>query len=100
VFCSGYRQRGADRIVCSRRWDGIEVERIDQSGPDVFQGAAVVVLPAWVENRPVRLLQALQCGIPVIASEACGPPAQANLTLVPAGDSKALLAALRLYARR
>lgn len=78
-------------------WDGVEVERMPLPDAHALKDAAVVVLPAWVENRPARLLQALQWGIPVIASTACGLPEQANLTLVAAGDSAALTDALRPY---
>ena len=79
-------------------WDGVEVEQLPRSDSSWLDGVAVVVLPAWIEGRPVRLLQALQAGIPVIATPACGLPAQANLTIVAAGDSAALERALQPYA--
>jgi glycosyltransferase involved in cell wall biosynthesis len=49
-----------------------------------------VVLPAWVEHQPRRLLRALAAGVPVIATPACGLPAQPGLTLVPCGEVVAL----------
>jgi glycosyltransferase involved in cell wall biosynthesis len=52
--------------------------------------AAVVVLPAWIEHQPRRLLRALAAGVPVIASDACGLPPRPGLTVVPAGDAEAL----------
>ncbi len=73
-------------------WDGVAVEHARD-----FDGAAVLVLPAWIENRPARLLQALESGIPVIATSACGLPPQANLTIIAAGDVAALTEALRPY---
>jgi glycosyltransferase involved in cell wall biosynthesis len=55
-------------------------------------------LPAWIENRPARLLKALACGLPVIATAAYGLPPQAHLTLLASGDADALTAALRAFA--
>lgn len=76
-------------------------------GPDFWQGirassadwrtAAAVVQPALVEDQPRRLLAALAVGIPVIATEACGLEPQPGLTLVPADDVGALLAALQRF---
>jgi hypothetical protein len=72
-------------------WDGVRIVPADGHWLD---GADVVVLPAWVENRPRRLLEALACGVPVIATAACGIGARDGLTLVPAGDAAALRCAL------
>ncbi len=60
-----------------------------------WDGAAVAVQPALVEDQPRRLLAALAAGVPVIASAACGLPAQPGLTIVPADDAAALTALLR-----
>jgi glycosyltransferase involved in cell wall biosynthesis len=49
-----------------------------------------VVLPAFVENRPRQLLEALAGGVPVVATPACGLGPAEGLTLVPAGDAAAL----------
>jgi hypothetical protein len=48
--------------------------------------AELVVLPAFVENRPRRLLEMLASGVPVIATPACGLGPREGLTLVPTGD--------------
>lgn len=72
-------------------WDGIEVSR---SGDDWLADAAAVVLPAWVEHQPRRLLQAAAAGIPVIASEACGLANVPGVTTIPVGNSAALRDAL------
>jgi hypothetical protein len=71
-------------------WRGFNVRR----GPDWMEHASVVVQPAYVENQPRALLRALAAGIPVIATEACGLPAQPLLTIVPAGDVAALRGAM------
>jgi hypothetical protein len=68
-------------------WDGM---RLRERGAQWLDGADLVVLPAFVENRPRRLLEALASGVPVIATPACGLAAEDGLTLVPAGDAAAL----------
>jgi len=57
-------------------------------------GARAVVLPAWVEHQPRRLLHAVAAGVPVIASQACGLEGLAGVVSIPEGDSAALEAAL------
>jgi hypothetical protein len=49
-----------------------------------------IVLPAWVENQPRRLLQAVANQIPVIASEACGLEGVKGVTTIKLGDPNAL----------
>ena len=61
---------------------------------DWLQQADAVVLPAHVEHNPRALRAALAAGLPVIATAACGLPAQAGLTLVTEGDIQALAKAL------
>jgi hypothetical protein len=79
-------------------WGGVETEQRDRSAENWLDGVAVVVLPAWVEGRPVRLLQALAAGVRVIATPACGLPAHQLLTVVDAGDVAALQDALQPFA--
>ena len=55
---------------------------------------AAVVQPALVEEQPRTLLAALAAGIPVIATPACGIAPRPGLTLVPAGDTQALVRAI------
>ena len=68
-------------------WGGVRLARPEGHWLD---GASVVVLPAWVEHRPRRLLEALARGVPVIATPACGLAAGDGVTLVPLGDARAL----------
>ena len=59
-----------------------------------LDGAAAVVLPAWIEHRPRRLLEAIASGVPVIATDACGLhdwPSGARVSIVPCGDAQALV---------
>jgi glycosyltransferase involved in cell wall biosynthesis len=60
-----------------------------------LDGAAAVVLPAFVEHRPRRLLAALAAGVPVIATPQCGLGDLPGVIEVPAGDGEALMSALQ-----
>ena len=70
-------------------WDGFQVERMP-AGANWLRNAAVVVLPAFVEHQPRRLLEALACGVPVIASKACGLGQLAGVAEVESGDITSL----------
>lgn len=72
-------------------WGDLDV-RLQQPGD--AQELAGVILPALVEHNPRILLRALAAGLPVIATPACGLPAQPGLTLIPADDPGALRAAI------
>ena len=66
-------------------WRGILTEH--RSGAeDWLEGVAGVVLPAFVEHKPRRLLEAVAIGTPVIASQACGLEHTEGVTNVPFGD--------------
>jgi hypothetical protein len=68
-------------------WDGVQL----MSASDHWLShAAVVIQPAFIENNPRPLLRALAAGVPVIATAECGIARHPLLTLVPAGDAKAL----------
>jgi len=73
-------------------WSGIALDTAEVADP--LEGVAAVVLPAHVEHVPRILLRALACGLPVIATPACGLASQAGLDLVEAGDVASLRAAL------
>ncbi|HET7228812.1 MAG TPA: VanW family protein [Longimicrobium sp.] len=68
-------------------WDGVRLAAPKASWMDA---ADLVVLPAFVETQPRRLLTALAAGVPVIATPACGLGPREGLTLVPAGNAAAL----------
>ena len=74
-------------------WSGIAMRRPD-SGADWLDGVAAVVQPAIAEERPRHLLTALARGVPILATAACGIPAQDGVTLVPPDDPEALIEAL------
>jgi hypothetical protein len=65
------------------------------AGADWLADAAVVVLPAWVENQPRRLIAAVAAGVPVIATPACGLEGMDGVTIIPEGDTGALAAAIQ-----
>ena len=73
-------------------WNGHNVQR---AGKDWMNDAAMVILPAWVEHQPRRLLAALSAGIPVICTSSCGLPPQPGLKLVEEGNVAALRSAIQ-----
>jgi len=78
-------------------WEGLSRAPAPVDG-GWLDGVAAVVQPALVEDAPRRLLEALAAGVPVIATAACGLGAQPGLTIAPAGDPAALVAALAPFA--
>jgi hypothetical protein len=74
-------------------WHGLNVHvgRL----PDWLGRAAAVVLPAFIEHQPRRLLEAVARGVPVIASTACGLENVAGVISVQPGDVSSLRNALR-----
>jgi hypothetical protein len=72
-------------------WRGTAVEN-RTNGKDWLEGVDVVVLPAFVEHKPRRLLEAVASGTPVIASTACGLERVKGVVNVPVGDVEALRA--------
>jgi glycosyltransferase involved in cell wall biosynthesis len=74
-------------------WRGTSIEHRAGSD-DWLEGVDVVVLPAFVEHKPRRLLEALASGTPVIASTACGLEHIKEVINVPVGDVEALRAAI------
>lgn len=74
-------------------WRGLDVEQ-RRGDFDWLEGARAVVLPAFVEHRPRRLLEAVSRGVPVVASHDCGLGEMKGVVTVRAGDAEALRAAL------
>jgi hypothetical protein len=74
-------------------WNGIDAK---PAQGDWLARAAVVVLPAWVEHWPRRLLQAAAAGVPVVATTSCGLAGVPNVVEVPPGDVEALRRAVSL----
>ena len=72
-------------------WDGFDLEPI---GGDWLARADAVVLPAFIEHKPRRLLAAAVNGVPVIASEECGVSGVQGVTIVPSGSVAALRTAI------
>ena len=72
-------------------WNGLSVRKgVPQ---DVF-AADAVVLPAFIEHKPMRLLAAAAAGVPVIASKACGVRGVANVREIDAGEVEQLKQAI------
>lgn len=77
-------------------WRGVHTtcRRFDQSWLDEI---GLVVLPAFIEHRPRRLLEAVAYKVPVIASEACGLGNVTGVVSVPVGDVQALVNELQRW---
>jgi len=83
---------------------GLDVELMaggsQLEGPDFWRGVHrraecsarpdLVVLPAWVEHAPRRVLRAVASGVPAIVSTACGLRGVAGIREVAPGDVEAL----------
>ena len=82
---------GGPSLRGSDFWHGCNV--VPANG-DWLRDAAAVALPAWVENQPRRLLEAIAAGVPVIASDACGLDGMNGVTTIPNGEPDALRAAI------
>lgn len=72
-------------------WEGFDVE---PAGSDPLSSADLVVLPAFVEHRPRRLLRAAALGIPVIATDECGINNVEGITTIKSGDHEMLRSAI------
>jgi glycosyltransferase involved in cell wall biosynthesis len=66
--------------------------------PRIYASADLVIAPTFYENFPIRILEALASGVPVVASSVGGIPeaVRPGVTgaLVPAGDSERLAGAI------
>ena len=75
-------------------WNGLDVEK----GSDNWMDAAdLAVLPAFVEHKPRRLLQAVAAGLPVIASKNCGLENIEAILNIEAGNAPALQTAINTF---
>ena len=75
-------------------WEGFEVERGNHDH-GWLEYADLVVLPAFVEHKPRRVLEAAAHRIPVIASKACGLGNVAGIEIVETGDHAELKSKLQ-----
>jgi VanW like protein len=65
-------------------WEEFDVEK---GGENWLEIADLVVLPAFVEHKPRRVLQAIANEIPVVVSKACGLENIANAEVIRIGDA-------------
>jgi len=91
-----YRELARDLALSSVVFQG-HVPRAQL--PELLQQASVLVLPSRYENFPLSLLEAMACGVPVVATRVGGIPelvedGQTGL-LVPPEDPEALGEAIR-----
>jgi glycosyltransferase involved in cell wall biosynthesis len=66
--------------------------------PEIYAGADLVIAPTYYDSFPIRILEALASGVPVVASAVGGIPesVRPGITgrLVPSGDAAALTEAV------
>jgi hypothetical protein len=92
------RQLNLSLILCGPQlegdqfWQDVAVEHC--SDGSWLNQAGLVVLPAFVENNPRRLLMAVAAGVPVIASAACGLQNVPGVITVSTGSLDALCSAM------
>ncbi len=100
---------GPDRDVLQEQIERLGlVERIDLHGLDTnpyptMAGADLLILPSEEEAFGLVVVEALACGIPVVATDCAGPRAilrDGGGVVVPRGDSDALAAAVLDVVRR
>jgi hypothetical protein len=87
VMCLGGFLEGADF------WSGVSL--VEPDPRDWLTGISAVVLPAYVENRPRRLLEAVAAGVPVVASPECGLGKLSGVTQIGSHESEELVRVLR-----
>jgi glycosyltransferase involved in cell wall biosynthesis len=95
-----YREQARQLGLRSVHWDGhVARERL----PELVRRAWAVVLPSRYENFPLVLLEAMACGVPVVATRVGGIPELVTDgvegLLVPAEDAPALREALAAIVR-
>jgi hypothetical protein len=72
-------------------WNGMKIDP-RPFGPQWLDEIGLLLAPAITEYKPRLLMQALQRGVTVIATKACGLPAMENLHFVDAHDADSLAA--------
>ena len=67
---------------------------------DYYRNASIYVAPTLYENLPIRILEAMSCGIPVVASNICAIPEAidngVNGLLIKPGSTQELVEAISL----
>lgn len=94
--------RAAVAAVAERPGSSLEYVGQQENVLDIYQTADAVVMPSLAEGHPLTALEAMACGLPVIASRAGGLPEvvveDETGLLVPVGDAAALAVAIRALA--
>jgi hypothetical protein len=75
-------------------WQGIPTR---PAGLNPLDGIGLVVLPAYIEDKPRLLLRSAACGIPVIASVACGLDSVPGVVTLPVLDAGVLAAEISSF---
>jgi glycosyltransferase involved in cell wall biosynthesis len=95
----GPRRASVEEAVAGRGLaDQVVFTGVREDVHRLLPGCAVLVLPSWEEGVPVSALEAMACGLPVVATRVGGTPevvedGRTGL-LVPPGDPRTLAAAI------
>ncbi len=91
-----------EQVVALGLQDGVWLPGARADVAALLHGFSVFALPSLAEGTPVSMLEAMACGLPVVASRVGGIPEVVDDgvqgLLVPAGDAGPLAAALERYA--
>jgi glycosyltransferase involved in cell wall biosynthesis len=94
----------SSRKLFERESAGLNLRCVLGDPLPAYQRAELFVSPSLEDGFGFTIAEAMACGLPVIATDACGaadwiPPGESGW-VVPAGDAEALAAALREAAQR
>jgi hypothetical protein len=73
-------------------WKAFDVEK---GADDWLEKADLIVLSAFIEHKPRRILQAVSNKIPVIASKSCGLENVEGITIIETGNSEDLRVSIK-----
>jgi hypothetical protein len=91
------KELGLNLMISGKEFEGEDFWQeviVRKSQGRRFDEIGLVVLPAFIEHQPRVLLQAVACGLPVVASSACGLQNLKGVTTIATGDAQALTKAI------
>ncbi|BDS08648.1 hypothetical protein NT6N_36880 [Oceaniferula spumae] len=84
----------AELLILGQANEGLAIPNSRRANLSELLECDVLVMPAYIEHSPRLLIRALAQGTPVIATEACGLPAQKGLMLISRPDDTLIRQAL------
>ena len=94
----GYEQFIKSKVKEVQKYVELKEAMLYENMPDIYNMADIFVHPAYIDIMPKTVLEAMACGLPVIASKTGGLPEMVldgtTGILVPPGDAKLLADAI------